>query len=560
MGTWGTELWDQRDAIEKHTQTGIEFLDKCAGFVKERIRIEQEYAKSLRRMVKQYQLKKKDEENLPFSYIRSFKNFLQENDDYAGQREIISEELYNTILKEMQKLSLDLKSERKRTLQKLTEFKNQLDHHHKSLLAAKKKYDQASEESNSAQKNYEGAEQSLDMTKAQILKYQKISHEKTAQANKACEEYKNSLDFFNVKQTSYYENELPLMITNELQKPEEGRIEKLSLFLQNFSNIHKKVLPIITKCLDGMTEAGKVCDAPADSLLLVDHHKSGELPPGDINFEEHGKSTNPVPMSKKSSRSSMFKKKDSILATSENIANDYSYLPPAQRKKKFNKAITSLEEQLTQLEKAKVGALKLKENSEKFGGDINDIENNIEAYEKEIERIRPLLHQYQCYLAATIDAELSRKESRSASVRSTQMDSFEPVVISDVTSQEIPSKETPTKNGLPKEEEAPPKESLPKDSPPAEVPPSPVISASVDTPPSPVISACVDTPDYTTCDEFHELQCRVLYDFDSTNDGEMSVRSGEELVVIDEDDGSGWTHVTRGGDEGYIPTSYIEWM
>ena len=39
---------DQRDIVEKHTSNGIDFLERCASFVKERIRIEQEYAKSLR--------------------------------------------------------------------------------------------------------------------------------------------------------------------------------------------------------------------------------------------------------------------------------------------------------------------------------------------------------------------------------------------------------------------------------------------------------------------------------------------------------------------------------
>ena len=58
MGSWGTDLWDKRAVFETHTQNGIDFLDKSAAFIKDRIRIEQEYAKSLRRLVKQYQFKK----------------------------------------------------------------------------------------------------------------------------------------------------------------------------------------------------------------------------------------------------------------------------------------------------------------------------------------------------------------------------------------------------------------------------------------------------------------------------------------------------------------------
>ena len=41
------------------------------------------------------------------------------------------------------------------------------------------------------------------------------------------------------------------------------------------------------------------------------------------------------------------------------------------------------------------------------------------------------------------------------------------------------------------------------------------------------------------------------------SDGELTVSAGEELVII-EDDGSGWTLVARGAEEGYVPTSYVE--
>lgn len=39
---------DQFDNLDKHTQWGIDFLEKYAKFVKERIEIEQNYAKQLR--------------------------------------------------------------------------------------------------------------------------------------------------------------------------------------------------------------------------------------------------------------------------------------------------------------------------------------------------------------------------------------------------------------------------------------------------------------------------------------------------------------------------------
>lgn len=63
IGNWLKYLWikfqpfqcgfiflfqDQFDSLDKHTQWGIDFLERYAKFVKERIEIEQNYAKQLR--------------------------------------------------------------------------------------------------------------------------------------------------------------------------------------------------------------------------------------------------------------------------------------------------------------------------------------------------------------------------------------------------------------------------------------------------------------------------------------------------------------------------------
>ena len=45
----------------------------------------------------------------------------------------------------------------------------------------------------------------------------------------------------------------------------------------------------------------------------------------------------------------------------------------------------------------------------------------------------------------------------------------------------------------------------------------------------------------------------------ATNDGELGISEGEELVVLEQDlDNSGWTKVLKGEDEGYVPSTYIE--
>lgn len=508
MSTWGFDLWDQRDVIEKHTHNGIEFLDNCARFMKERIRVEQEYAKSMRKLVKQYQFKKKEEEDLPYTYQHAFKKLLQETDDFAGQREVISEEVHNQILKEMQKLSSESKLERRKALQTLSEHKNHLEQLHKALQVAKNKYDKASEDAHTGLKVYETATKALDITKAQLLKYQKTSQDKGHVADKAKEDYKLALDSFNKTQTLYYQADLPDTINKGLQSPEESRINKLAGFFCQFAQIQQKVNPIVLKCFEGMVAAGESCGPNKDSLTLIDRHKTGESPPGSVQLEEWGKPSNslaaPSPVSKlkprvtKPKNFGMSNKKKEQL-NNETIANDYSDLPPAQRKKKFNKTIASLEDQANQLEKQRAGMLKIADTSKQFGGDMASIQGQIDANEKDAERVRSLLHQYKCYLEA-MDGDSGRKSSR------------------------------PTSN--------------------ADFPPPPIEK--------PDGLQAPQSPEYPN-DEFDdELRCSVLYDFSGNNEGEMSVYAGEELAIVEDDDGSGWTRVLRGDEEGYIPTSYVQ--
>ena len=53
--SWGTELWDRYDAMCTFTSSGIDFLDNSvAQFMKARSVIETEYAKKLRKLVKDY--------------------------------------------------------------------------------------------------------------------------------------------------------------------------------------------------------------------------------------------------------------------------------------------------------------------------------------------------------------------------------------------------------------------------------------------------------------------------------------------------------------------------
>ncbi|XP_060040123.1 uncharacterized protein LOC132536378 [Erinaceus europaeus] len=106
---------DQFDNLEKHTQWGIDILEKYIKFVKERTEIELSYAKQLRNLSKKYQPKKnsKEEEEYRYTACKAFLSTLNEMNDYAGQHEVISENMTSHITVELARYVQELKQERK---------------------------------------------------------------------------------------------------------------------------------------------------------------------------------------------------------------------------------------------------------------------------------------------------------------------------------------------------------------------------------------------------------------------------------------------------------------
>lgn len=529
--SWGKELWDKRDQVEKHTQQGIDFLEKCANFMKARAKIEQDYAKDLRKLAKQYQFKKKEEDDLQYTYQQAFKKILLEVDDYAGQHESIAETLQDHLFKDMHQLINESKSERRKHIHGLNELKANLESVNRHMLNAKRDYEKASQESDVATKEYEIAENNMNLTKAQIQKAQNISKERGQTAERLKNEYITAIENFNKTQLLFYDADLPRVMDEQMEAAEEGRIERLKSFFKAFTESQRVIMPIINRCLEGMDAAAATCDPKKDSQTLIDINKTGNPPPGDVLFEGNGRTNlslpgNRSPKSSKKSKGGLFKsRKKAEVLNQEDIADDFSDLPPEQRRKKFHKKIKELEDQANQLNKARDGMVKMSETCEQFGGDVNTINAQLDANGKSIDKVNSLLHQYQCYLSV-----IEQTATPPAPVRISNSSSMQSIS-SNVSNDHVPAAPPPPQNNMPPVSEVPP--------PTVEVTGPPV------PPPPPVV------------DEFDEPKCSVLYDFEGRSDGELTVSAGEELVII-EDDGSGWTLVARGTEEGYVPTTYVE--
>ncbi|XP_019124629.1 formin-binding protein 1 isoform X9 [Larimichthys crocea] len=288
------QLKDQFDNLEKHTQWGIEYVEKYTKFVKERSEIETNYAKQIRNLSKKYQPKKnsREEEESKYTFCRAFLSTLNELNDYAGQHEVIAENLTSQIITELSRYLQELKTERKSHFHDGRKAQQHIESLWKQLESAKRKFERDCKEADRAQQYFEKMDADINVTKADVEK--RISHKARQQAQMRHQmaadskaDYSSYLQKFNQEQNEHYFTIIP-NIFQKLQDMEEKRIERLGICMKTFADVDRQVLPIVGKCLDGMTKGAEAIEPKTDSKQVVESYKSGFEPPGDVEFEDYG--------------------------------------------------------------------------------------------------------------------------------------------------------------------------------------------------------------------------------------------------------------------------------
>ncbi|XP_042642496.1 formin-binding protein 1 isoform X2 [Tyto alba] len=285
--SWGTELWDQFDNLEKHTQWGIEVLEKYIKFVKERTEIELSYAKQLRNLSKKYQPKKnsKEEEEYRYTSTRAFLATLNEMNDYAGQHEVISENMTSLITGELTRYVQELKQERKSHFHDGRKAQQHIETCWKQLEASKRRFERDCKEADRAQQYFEKMDADINVTKADVEKARQQAQLRHQMAEDSKAEYSSTLQKFNSEQHDHYYTHIP-NIFQKIQEMEERRIVRIGESMKTFAEVDRQVIPIIGKCLDEITKAAESVDHKNDSQMVIEAFKSGFEPPGDIDFED----------------------------------------------------------------------------------------------------------------------------------------------------------------------------------------------------------------------------------------------------------------------------------
>uniref|UniRef100_A0A3B5Q923 Formin binding protein 1 n=1 Tax=Xiphophorus maculatus TaxID=8083 RepID=A0A3B5Q923_XIPMA len=558
--SWGTELWDQFDNLEKHTQWGIEFVEKYNKFVKERSEIEINYAKQIRNLSKKYQPKKnsREEEESKYTFCRAFFTTLNELNDYAGQHEVIAENLTSQIFIELTRYLQELKAERKTHFHDGRKAQQYIESSWKQLESCKRRFERDCKEADRAQQYFEKMDADINVTKADVEKRGLNKARQQAQmrhqmASDSKGDYSSYLQKFNQEQNDHYHTIIP-NIFQKLQDMEEKRIERVGACMKTFAEVDRQVLPIVGKCLDGMTTAAESIEPKTDSQQVVESFKSGFEPPSDVEFEDYGQamkrtvSENSLSNSKESKEKPAGKSKPKLWPFIKNKnkgsgPEDFSHLPPEQRRKKLQGKIDDLNKDIHKEMDQRDALTKMKDVYIKNPqmGDPASVDPRLTEIGQNIEKLQAEVQKFEGWLAEVEE----RMPSKSDSHRRSGL--YEPQSSVAVSNNCAQDRESP--DGSYTEEQN--TETQVK----ANINPNPNPN------PNPIPTTMPDDEEFDDDDEPLATigTCKALYPFEGHNEGTIAVAEGELLYVIEEDKGDGWTRVRRNQDEeGYVPTSYIE--
>ncbi|XP_026568062.1 formin-binding protein 1 isoform X4 [Pseudonaja textilis] len=606
---WGTELWDQFDTLEKHTQWGIDILEKYIKFVKDRTEIEINYAKQLRNLAKKYQPKKnsKEEDEYTYSSCRAFLATLNEMNDYAGQHEVISENMTSQITTELARYVQELKQERKSHFHDGRKAQQYIETCWKQLESSKRRFERDCKEADRAQQYFEKMDADINVTKADVEKARQQAQLRHQMAEDSKGEYLSTLQKFNHEQREHYHTHIP-NIFQKIQDMEERRIIRIGESMKTFAEVDRQVTPIIGKCLDEITKAVDSIDPKHDSQLVIDAFKSGFEPPGDVDFEDFTQpikravSESSLSNSKETKSESRFSTKSkgklwpfmkksklmSLLtppyqppplppssASPSALPNgpqspkqpkeplshrfnefmtskpkihcfrslkrglslklgggpeDYSNLPPEQRRKKLQQKVDEINKDIQKELDQREALTKMKDVYIKNPqmGDAASVDLKLAELGQNLEKLRLEVQKFEGWLA-----EVEGRLPVRTEVMRRQSGAYEPQSNTLTVTNCVQDRESSPDGGYTEE---PSQESEMK------------------------------TPTTEFDDEFDDEEplptigtCKALYTFEGQNEGTISVTEGETLYVIEEDKGDGWTRIRRNEDEeGYVPTSYVE--
>lgn len=514
----GSELKDSYSITEKWVANGINWLSDIDEFYKERASIEREYAGKLRELTKRhFEKKAKNSSHLSVG---------DEPQITPGSLESASVVLWNEVLtqteaiaKERDNFALEISNKISANLSKLQVKLNKISKHIAAIndfLNSEKK--ETEEEVNKAKKHYYTLCQNTENTrqkseKSASEKYQQRLREKEIDMNIGKNNYLIRISVANRLKDKYYFQDLPELL-DYFQDLNESRVGILNKLLKNASIIERNCNDKVKELLHEIDSTIEQNNPKLDTAMYIKHNVVAWKEPEDFYFipcdfwhDDESLITKEPELTdlKKRLNSSLNNyagAKDATLSAKQKLEE------VAERRKTSDDTLTlkfdvALDDALTLLQKF------MREDSSRVKSEV------------EIEIIQNFAGD-QDLSYVEIKKE---KKSRFGLFKNHKTPTTSELVSNDIQSiHTVGSNTTAHSGGI-----------------------GGIFSLRR--------NKTVSSQSGPTAGK-----ARATYPYEATGEDEITIAQGEDLDVVEEDDGSGWTLVrsTLTGKQGLAPTSYLE--
>eukprot|EP01147_Barroeca_monosierra_P000312 gene312-3681_t len=550
---WGNELWDQEAEVMSYIDQNAEFMLRCRSFIQARSQLELSFAKDLQKLVEKY----KTEAEKPDIADDHRLCYLLDHAVLISICHVSYEILMHEKCSEpLRELASEQKNSRKKASTNLSQAKKAFQDIRSKYEAAKKQYDKTYREYSDANNKLKRLGETGTNSKSKVEKLRQDMNRLHHEADATRSEYNLLRDELNKAQSAFF-HEQQADILNNLQIESNQREKTHRDVLRLYAGIQEQILPVIGQCIQGMKEALDSVDADRDAATFANNFRTGNPIPEDEPEYDPAKGSMAIPVPVHAVHSRRVKRPNIFKSTSrrKNTAReDFSHLPPEQRRKAIQKRVSSLQEEHATVCKsmnAIIKTIEIYKQQPQFGDEraLAKAQKEVDDYGKHKENLAVELYKFQLYLSALVGLPLpDPPEGYKGQLSSGNiLDGDNVSVSSFAATSTAPSSRTYS-----------------------------VVSKKISEDDDFEDDAAedfdhqqqeeqhhnhVDTSNAHISNVVQELPIIAvgvaLYPFPGTNDGELPLEAGERVELL-EDDGSGWARILKHDQQGYVPRAYLQ--
>lgn len=268
---------------------GISLYEKFEDFLRERCIIENTYAKSLRKLIKNFEFNKKlsnkdfDEDKL--THLQCFSRLLNELKNIASQHELIAENVQKRIVERLSVATKSFKEDRRKYVEEKDRLYNLHSNCEKLLKKRKQQYETSFKDLEKAKESLNKLENDCNSNRSDLKKQQTAYEQKLRVLNLCKSDYAKYLADANQIKNEYYQNQLPNLLQS-LQSLEEKRIKLFQNLVIDTVNIETETLPRIQRALKDIEETAYAISYKNDTESVVIMYKTNQDLPEDHIFED----------------------------------------------------------------------------------------------------------------------------------------------------------------------------------------------------------------------------------------------------------------------------------